>query len=1173
MSDVRPADFSMAFLGASEPGPAPASPPRILVVDDDPYVARTLLGMLSQQGFQGTRAESGETALEKLAESSYDLVLLDVRMPGMNGFETCVRIRESHGAALPVIILTAFGDPASIRNGYDAGADDFLQKPIDGPHLILKVKAFLRMKSLHDEIDRSRREAQEQARSLALLHEIGRDWSLIAEPEAFHRMVTERLAGLIGAPICLIALYEPLTHTMRPALPVHGMTDEQARKVGYVVRPEYRSLWDFRTGRPYLSNRARQDPRLVQEVVQAAGAESILLVPMISESEVLGLLVAANKPGGFTESDVQLLTIFAGPAASFLRSRRIFDDQRRHARRLESVATLVGDMAAVGTRAELVSLAVQRTRADLGYDRVAFHGIASDRDADTFRLEAAAGERPAHLPLDTAWLGWALRGPSALQGTDREGFSELAVPVRAGGRPLGVLEVVRFAASPFSEEELNLLSAVAGQMAVAIQKSEGTSEAERLAQQMAVLYDLALETTALRDLRPLFIKAAEHAGRLIDADHTSVLRYDTSDESLKIFAAWARDGARENYATPIFRMGEGVAGGVARDRLPAIVNETADRTEFVSRPNPVARLLCVPLVYYEKDEHALFGVLNASRRPGTPPFTQDDLEYLTRFAGQLAIAVANSMAFAAERERSEQIAVVNAVMREISGTLSPERILETAVGRIHEAFQYPVVAISMADPDRTGHRVAASATRDGRALGGRFLMAEGIVGRAFRERRTQNVSDVVADPDYIGLVPSSRSEVAVPILWGDEAVAVLNVERDGLGGFTPSEVITLETLADGIGIVLRNAELYQALERTNAKLVELDRMKSELVNIVAHDFRAPLAGVLGHAELLEWRPDAPRADRLEQARAIIGAATHMANLVEKTLKTNRLETGQFPFEFAVVDLAAVAREVVARLPSRSTHPLIWDIPEDPVPCWADRDRVAEVLDNLISNAVKYSPAGGAVHLEVRREDERVVVSIRDQGLGIAEGDLDRLFRPFSRVRNLRTADIEGSGLGLYICDRIVRAHGGRLRVETAPEKGSVFSFTVPLFGAAAQTRPPMILVAAVDEQTRREVRRLADEQGYAVHEAMDGVEAVEAAMRLVPAAVVVDRVLPKLRAEEVAERLRANPATHRVPLFVLAAQAELGEEARLFDGFIPKPLSKNTLAAAIGGLGRGVGPA
>ena len=141
------------------------------------------------------------------------------------------------------------------------------------------------------------------------------------------------------------------------------------------------------------------------------------------------------------------------------------------------------------------------------------------------------------------------------------------------------------------------------------------------------------------------------------------------------------------------------------------------------------------------------------------------------------------------------------------------------------------------------------------------------------------------------------------------------------------------------------------------------------------------------------------------------------------------------------------------------------------------------------------------------------------------------------MRNLRTADIEGSGLGLYICDRIVRAHGGRLGVESVAGEGSVFSFTLPLFGAGAQTRPPLVLVAAGDERTRREVRRVAEELGYAIHEVADGVEAVEAALRLLPAAVVLDRILPQLGAREVAERLRENTATEAVPLFALAAAA------------------------------------
>ena len=1146
---------------------------RILVVDDEPLIAKTLVDLLALHRFPAAvTAASGEEALEVLAREACDLVILDVRLPGISGFETCARIREAHGPSLPIIMLTAVGDPAAVRQGHEVGADDFLTKPVDTPSLVLKVRAFLRFKGAHDEVVRAREEAQAHARDLALLHEIGRDWSLIAEPEEFNRMVTQRLAGLIGAPVCLFALYDPATRVMSASLPAHGLPDEVARKIRYEVKPEYRTLWNFRSGRPYVSNRPQSDPRLVQDVVRLTKMQSVVLVPMLSEGHVLGLLVAANKRGGFTSNDVRLLSIFAGPAASFLWSRRIFDRQRRHAAVAQRLSDLAGDMAGTIGRAALLNLVVHRIQKDLGYERVGFWSPGPSGEL-VRELEAGA-ERPADFPADLAHLKWALQGGAPLQRSHGGSLAELAVPVRAGDRALGVLVLLRATAAPFADEDVNILATLAGQLAVAIQKSESVAQTELMARQMATLYDLGLETSALRDLQQLFAKATEEAGRLIRADHTSVLRAFESEDPdpggvLRIFAAWARDPVKETYSQPVFKVGEGIAGRVARDRVPVMINDAEQQTDFVPRGNPVSRLLCVPLTYYDQETDApvLFGVLNATRRPGAPRFTDDDLEYLTRFAGQLSIAVANSMAFGAERERGEQLALVNALVREIAGNLSRDRILDTAVRRIQEAFHYHVVMIGVPDYDAGLHRVAAAAAQTLPAeRWGSFPIHAGVAGRAVREKRTVLVPDVTQDPDYIPLVAATRSEVAIPILSGDEVVAILNVESDVRRGFNRSQVMTLETLADGIGIILRNAELYQAVERTNARLVELDRMKSELVNIVAHDFRAPLAGVLGHAELLEWKPDAPLEDRLQQARSIIQAATHMASMVDKTLKTTRLEMGHFPFEFGVVDLAAVVREVVGRMPVDDRYPIAVDLPEDPVPCWADRERLAEVIENLVSNATKYSPDGGPVRVEVARDPDAATVRVVDRGIGIAPAAQEKLFRPFSRIRDQKTASIQGSGLGLYICERIVRAHGGRLGVESRAGEGSTFAFSIPLFGVMAQTRAPLVLVAAGDERTRREVRRVVEEQGFGIHEVSDGVDAVEAAVRLVPAAVILDRVLPRLGAEEVAVRLKDNAATTSIPLFALADSAELGSRSALFDAYVPKPLDVAVLAAALSGV-------
>jgi signal transduction histidine kinase/DNA-binding response OmpR family regulator len=1126
---------------------------QILLVDDDPDVAGTLREILSVHGLSATTTGSGEEALDLLSAESFDLVLLDARLPGISGFETCGRIRERFGASLPVVILTAFGDAKAVREGYEAGADDFCSKPVDTPTFILKVRGFLRLKALHDESVRNREEAQARVRNLALLHEIGRDWSLIDEPEEFNRMVTQRLADLIGAKVCLIALFDPMSRVVEAALPVHGVSDEVARGLRYEVKPEHRQMLNFASGRPYLSNRARSDTRLVQDLVSALSIESVVLVPMMSGGKVLGLLVAANKPGGFSEGDVQVLSIFAGPAATFLRSRQIFSAQKRHAARRERLWDLMAAIASTEGRAALLQLTVGRIQKDLGYERVEFH--AAEKTGE-LRLDLEAGApRPPEVPDDPELLKWAFRGAVPIPARPHAAVPELALPVCAGDRAFGVLSVLNWPPAPFPEEEVNLLSALASHLAVALQKAESTAETESLARQMATLYDIGLEVAALQDLKFLFTRTAEESGRLLKAHHASVFRLDPADETLRMFAAWAKDPSRELTSDPTFELGEGIAGRVARDGVPALHNEPWEDPDFVPKGTAVARLLCVPLSYYDQDrgQTTIFGVLNVTRGPGAPPFTNHDLEFATRFAGQLSIAVSNSMAFAAEHQRSEQLAFINALIREIAGNLSRERILEVAVRRIQETFRYRVAMIVSHDPEKDAGRIAAVAGAHRPGEGWRGLGPEGIVQSAAKKRAA------VLLP---GAFPGAPHQAAIPIMAVGDVEAVLVVEGEGPVG--RGELITLETLAEGIGIILRNAELYQALERTNAMLVELDRTKSELVNIVAHDFRAPLAGVLGYAELLEWKPDLPKEERVEQARAIIHAATHMANLVDKTLKTTRLETGHFPFDFGIIDLAATLRGVVARFRTTDLHVLVAEIPEDPVPCRADRDRIAEVAENLLSNSVKYTPAGGRILLKVTTDRETATVSVSDQGLGIAPEDMKRLFRPFSRIRTPATATIEGSGLGLYICERIIRAHGGTVRIESQPGKGSTCTFSIPVFGVTAQTRPPLVLIATVDEQTRREIRRVAQDLGYAAHEVADGVEAMEAALRLLPTVAVLDRLLPRLRAEEVAERLCDHESTATIPLIGLGVPDELGASADRFRAWIPKPVDRILLATTLG---------
>ena len=1138
---------------------ADAAPQPILVVDDEPMVASTLIELLAVHGYRAQSVGSGEEALRILDEARHDLIILDINLPGMNGFETCRAVRRKHGAALPIIMLTALGDATALRQGYEAGTDDFLHKPVDTPLLILKVRAFLRFKAMHDETVRHRMSAQSRARDLAALHGIGRDWSLIAEPEEFHRMVTGRLAALIGAPVVGIAHYDPIRQTMDPAVPVHGIDDARVRGLSFVIQPGQRGMTLLETGRSFVSNAARTESHLFREVVEKMDLESILVAPLLSAGQVIGLLVAADKPGGFDDGDARLFSIFAGPAATFLQSRAIYKRQERYSSRLARLSDIAGALAGTTGRQALQDLLVSRVQRDFGYARVAFFAAGDDK------LKREACEPPDAAPFYAEPLRWALKSSAPLRLDDPSGAYALALPV-VGARPLGVLHVVRAEEGPFEDEEVSLLSTLAGQLSAALQKAESIDETEALARRMANLYDLGLETASVRDLRQLLFKATEEAGRLVEADHASILRWDDNEKRLRLFTPWIPEGSYASADPPAFRLGEGIAGLVARDAIPLMANEPAALPEFVVRANPVSRIICVPLTHWDPDRQAmtLFGVLNASRIPGARPFEKGDLEYLTHFASQLSIAVANSLAFALEKDRSEQLALVNNLVREISGSQSRDHILKTASLRIRESFGFPAVTIYWVDQAAQVCRVAAmdaenaglaNERRRDRAVG------DGVVGQAVAEARTVRIEDLAQAPNALPLFGFTRSMVAVPVRAGDEVAAVITVESDQRWAFDRGQLLALETLADSIGIILRNATLYEDLRRTNEKLLDADRLKTEVVNLVAHDFRSPLAGVLGFAELLEERHDAPAEERVRNARAIIGGVSYLANLVEKTLKSTRLDSGQFPFHFDIVDLGAVVRSVLSRWPEDPQRALVTELSDDPVPVWGDRDRLAEVVENLLSNAFKYTPAGGTVTLElaIDIDKEEAVFRVRDTGVGIPQDDLASVFRPFVRLRHRELIAVKGAGLGLTICQRIVKAHGGAVAVASEVGKGSTFSFAIPVYGAAAQARGPVVVVATADAAARRLIRKAAADSGFGVREEADGVDVVEAVRRLAPAAVFIDRLLPPLGAGDVADRLQLSQNTAEIPLVVLLGEQETISDPASFRSVLHRPLDPESI--------------
>ena len=313
--------------------------------------------------------------------------------------------------------------------------------------------------------------------------------------------------------------------------------------------------------------------------------------------------------------------------------------------------------------------------------------------------------------------------------------------------------------------------------------------------------------------------------------------------------------------------------------------------------------------------------------------------------------------------------------------------------------------------------------------------AERILGYARSDVLGRPVVDVVVPSDLRG----DELDVFSRYLAADERPSAARVETRGLradGSEVEIEVAITPLVIDG-GSVLT------AFLRDISHRKEVERLKDELVSTVSHELRTPLASVRGFVELLLMR-DYPVAEQKKFLGIVDTELKRLNRLIDDFLDLQRMESGLQMYDADRHDLCEVIRgclEVAAGTGER--HRFRLDLPGQPVVACFDLDRIQQVVMNLVSNAVKFSPDGGEICVSVRERADRVEISVRDSGLGMAPETVDKLFSKFYRADNGATRRIQGTGLGLALVREIVTAHGGEVRVESEPGVGSLFIFTLP----------------------------------------------------------------------------------------------------------------------------------
>jgi len=761
------------------------------------------------------------------------------------------------------------------------------------------------------------------------------------------------------------------------------------------------------------------EPRIALDVGQDAvhfdnpllpQTRSEMALPLTVRGRVIGALdVQSTEEAAFSGEDVATLQTMADQLAIAIEHARLYEEERRRA---EELATLNAITETVSRSLDLDTIlddALNKVSEAVDIDAGGIYLLDERNDELTLtahlglsesflqkmrRLKVGEGAvgrtaqsvRPVlvnSLPMDDPLLTDTEK--AALEGGIH---SEVNVPLSTRGRVHGVLSTARYRKQPFTSKEVELLTAISNQIAVAIENAQLYEKATERMREATALHRVSGTLMRTLNLDQLLESILEVLQRSFGYPHCAILLFDKKKKELRIEAA--RGYLRDKAEKPGIKIvQEGIASWVAANKMPLNVPNVSQDDRYVEKVKGIGAEIAVPMLVGEK----LVGVLDVQSTE-VNPFGEDDLRTLSSIAAQAAIAIERTRLYEAtlaERKRTERI------------------VSSIADGVITVDQELRVLSLNPAAEQMTGWQEAEAIGHPcAEVLSLISESGESIWNASHKELSGRNL-------------PRARIS-----------------RKDGRSIYVSASVAPLLGPADQVmgGVI--------AIRDCSAEM-ELDRMKSEMVTMVSHELRSPLANMQTAIELV-LTSDFEEDLQWEMLSLVRSQCARLASCVEELLDVSQLEAGQITIRQEPVTLWPLIQRVVNTFEATEHRGHRFELVgqgELPFAC-ADSRKVEMILTNLLQNAANYSPEGSTITIEAKTTDDtEILVSVSDEGEGIAHEHLEQIFQPYYRIGNSRSEKVPGRGLGLYIVKKLVEMQRGRIWVESEVGKGSHFLFTLP----------------------------------------------------------------------------------------------------------------------------------